>query len=41
MDTKMYQKRIRTSDKKWIDINVDDIFKAIIIFLESLVFVES
>ena len=40
-NTKMYQNRIRTSDKKWIDINVDDIFKTIINFLESLVFVES
>lgn len=40
-NTKMYQRRIRTSDKKWIDENVENIFKTITIFLESLVFVES
>ncbi len=40
-NTKMYQRRIRTSDKKWIDENIEEIFKTIINFLESLVFVES
>lgn len=40
-NAKMYQKRIRTFDKKWIDANIDDIFKAIMNFLESLVFVKS
>ena len=40
-NTKMYQRRIRTSDKKWVDENIEDIFKVIIHFLESLVFVES
>jgi len=39
-DTKIYQKRIRTSDKKWIDESIEDIFKAIINFLESLIYVE-
>lgn len=40
-NTRMYQKRIRTSDKKWIDENIEDIFKSIIDFLESLIYVES
>ena len=40
-NTRMYQKRIRTSDKKWIDENIEDIFKSIIDFLESLNYVES
>jgi len=40
-NTKMYQKRIRTFNKKWIDDNIEDIFKTIINFLESLVVVKS
>ena len=40
-NTKMYRRRIRTSDKNWLDENIDDIFKKIINFLESLVYVES
>lgn len=34
---KMYQKRIHTSDKKWIDDNIENIFEKIISFLESFV----
>lgn len=40
-NTKIYQKRIRTSDKKWIDEDIEDVFKSIIGFLESLTYVKS
>lgn len=39
-NTKMYQRRIRTSEKKWIDENIEDIFKKIITFLESLLSID-
>lgn len=37
---KMYQRRILTSDKKWIDENIDDIFKALISFLNTLTYIK-
>lgn len=36
-NNKMYQRRIQTSDKKWLDENVNDIFNELISFLETIV----
>lgn len=39
-NNKMYQRRIQTSDKKWIDENINDIFDILLSFLETLIYVE-
>lgn len=39
-NSRMYQRRIQTSDKKWIDENIEDIFKALLSFLGTLAYIK-
>lgn len=36
--TRTYQKRLKTTDKRWLDENIEDIFNALLSFLESLTY---